>query len=190
MDAEGLSLAQTVEELQASLDHIVADLKAFHCKAVLLFGSAVPFLENTLAPRPKDIDLLVVSNNPPFVLQSRDYGLPVESLVFRLDQITAVAHSLRYDPKLVALSKLYSKNIAKGHARDVIAAALLLGPAYGAFGIQQIEIEDRADERDYSRHRVLAGAAWWHRLTAYARERRGPWKRFSDRLVGAEQFRA
>jgi hypothetical protein len=109
--------------------------------------------------------------------------------MFRVDQITALAHSLRYDSKLIALSKLYSKNVAKGHARDVIAAALLLGSGYGAFGIEQIEIEDQTDGRDYSLHRVLMGEEWWHQLTIYARKRRGPWKKYSDRLGGVELFK-
>jgi len=176
-------------DFKVILGNIVADLKSYYPKTVLLFGSLARRLETGSDIVPHDIDLLVVGNNSPFELQSRDYGLPVEPLVFRVDQITAVAHSLRYDPKLVALSRLYSKNLAKAHAKDVIAAALLLGPTYGDYGIEQIEIEGQLDERDYSLHQVLSGEDWWSRLTAYARERRGPWRRFSDRLGGVEQFR-
>lgn len=180
---------KTPEKLEEILAEITADLNSYYPKAVLLFGSLARCLETGCDVVPNDIDLLVVGNNTPFDLQTRNYGLPVEPLVFRVDQMSAVAHSLRYDPKLMALSKLYSKNIAKAHARDVIAAALLLGPAYREFGIEQIEIEGQVDERDYSLHRVLVGNDWWQRLTTYAQERRGPWKKFSDRLGGVEQFR-
>jgi hypothetical protein len=64
-----------------------------------------------------------------------------------------------------------------------------LGPGYAEFGIEQIEIENRMDERDYSLHRVLIGGEWWRALTSYTRERRGPWRKFSDRLGGVEYFK-
>ncbi|MGB5984016.1 MAG: nucleotidyltransferase domain-containing protein [Desulfobacterales bacterium] len=178
----------TREQFERILAKIVADLESHYPKTVLLFGSLAHLLETGDGPPPNDIDLIVVGNNPPYELTTRDYGFPVEPLVFRVEQITALAYSLRYDPGFLALSKLYSKNIAKAHARDVIAAALLLGPGYGEFGIEQIEIEGRLDERDYSLHRVLSGNDWWGRLCAYARTRRGSFLRWSDRLAGVEKF--
>lgn len=178
-----------LEQWEQILAEILADLESHYPKTVLLFGSLAYRLEIGRGPLPNDIDLLVVGNNPPFELTARDYGVPVEALVFRVEQITALARSLRYDPVFLALSKLYSKNIAKAHARDVIAAALLLGPRYGDFGIEQIEINGQLDHRDYSLHRVLSGHDWWRRLCAYARARRGPFKRWSDRLAGVENFR-
>jgi hypothetical protein len=90
--------------------------------------------------------------------------------------------------KALALSKLYSKVVAKSHAIDVIAACLLLGPQYRAFGIEQIEINGRLDQRDYSIQKVLHGHEWWRQLCEYARARRGPFKRLSDKLVLRDTF--
>jgi len=78
--------------------------------------------------------------------------------------------------------------LAKQHASPVIAACLLLGGTYRAFGIEQIERDGREDQRDYSVHQVLLGHAWWRQLVAYARERRGPLKRLSDKIVRREVF--
>ena len=66
---------------------------------------------------------------------------------------------------------------------DVIVAAMLLGPAYNEFGIEQIDIDGLTDTRDYSIHRVLTGDAWWQRLRRYACERRGPLMRFTDKIA-------
>ena len=189
MTASAISGPQKYAQM---LNEIVADLSAYYPNAVLLFGSMVRGLEarSDGQTAPNDIDLLVVGSNTPLELESRNYGLPVEILHFHEDQITAIAHSLRYDPRLMALAKLYSKNIAKAHARDVIAAALLLGPAYREFGIEQIEIDGQPDKRDYGLQRILMGAARWRRLSAYARDRRGPWRKLSDRLGGVERFQA
>jgi hypothetical protein len=114
----------------------------------------------------------------------------VEVNLFKIHQLTEIAKSLRYDTKPVALSKLYGKNLFKKHARDVIAACLLLGPAYNEFGIEQIEIDGLRDKRDYSVHHVLSGKAWWERICTYAKERRGPLKRFSDKIVENYEFQA
>ena len=70
----------------------------------------------------------------------------------------------------------------------VIAAAMMLGPAYGEFGIEQIEINGIIDTRDYSIHRVLMGGGWWARLCRYAAERRGPLMRFTDKMVRNYEF--
>ena len=66
---------------------------------------------------------------------------------------------------------------------------MMLGPGYGDFGIEQIEIDGITDTRDYSIHRVLMGDAWWERLCRYALERRGPLMRFTDKIVGSYDFK-
>lgn len=132
--------------------------------------------------------MLVVGSNDPFAVARKNYGLKAELFFFHTDDIVTIAKSLRYDSKPIMLSKLYTKNVAKQHARDVIAACLLLGPVYTEYGIQQIEIEGRVDKRDYSVHRVLFGRKWWAALSAYARERRGPLGRLSDKIVGNDRF--
>ncbi len=173
--------------LQAT-EKVAEDLKDYYPIAVLLFGSMASWLEGVSDKIPNDMDLLIVGNNRPFELKNRNYGIEVEFNLMRIEQMTHIAYSLRYDNKAVALSKLYSKNVVKQHCIDVTAACLLLGPSYKEFGIEQIEVDGLSDKRDYSIHRVLMGKEWWDRLCGYARERRGPWKRFSDRLVGIDKF--
>ena len=134
------------------------------------------------------MDILFVGNNPPYKVERKDYGVAVQFNRMPVDQIVAIAKSLRYDSKVSALSKLYSKNVMKLHSIDVIAACLLLGPKYNDFGIEQIEVDGLVDKRDYSVHQVLFGQRWWSRLREYASERRGPWKRFSDKIVQNENF--
>ena len=89
----------------------------------------------------------------------------------------------------MALAKLYGDQLSRQHARNVIAACLLLGPRYREFGIEQIEVDGLEDTRDYSVHKVLSGDQWWQRLSSFARERRGPLKRLSDKIIGSDQFR-
>jgi hypothetical protein len=121
-------------------------------------------------------------------VKSKDYGAAFDLQVFRPDQFIAIARSLRYDARPAALAKLYSGNVVKQHSRDVIAACMMLGPTYNDFGFEQIEIDGKADPRDYSVHRVLYGREWWERLSAFARERRGPLKRFSDKIFNGDVF--
>ncbi len=173
--------------LQAT-ETVAEDLKNYYPSAVLLFGSMASYLEGVSDKIPNDMDLLIVGNNRPFELKNRDYGIEVEFNLMPVEQMIHIAYSLRYDNKAVALSKLYSKNVVKQHCIDVTAACLLLGSSYKAFGIEQIEIDGLSDKRDYSVHRVLLGKEWWHHLQDYACERRGPWKRFSDKLVGIDTF--
>lgn len=137
---------------------------------------------------PRDADILMVGNNVPFDVQSRDYGCDIELHVFKSQIMINIARILRYDAKPVALSKLYSKVVFKNHSRDIIAACLLLGPTYNDFGIEQIEVDSLIDKRDYSVHKILYGEKWWWYLSKYARERRGPLKRFSDKIVGRSDF--
>jgi predicted nucleotidyltransferase len=178
-----------LEKHQKILEDTVEALRPYHPKTILLFGSLARHLANGLEESlPQDIDILVVGYHVPPEIATRATTVPIEVLHFRIDQIVAIARSLRYDPKPVALSKLYGKNVVKSHARDVIAASLLLGPGYGQFGIQQIEIEALPDERDYSVHEVLLGRSWWKRLCAYARQRRGPFKLWSDKIAGNDHF--
>ena len=131
-----------------------------------------------------------MTNNPPIGFAYRDYGCPVELHRFTEARIVGIARSLRYDSRPVALAKLYGRVLARQHAIDVIAAALLLGSTYGTFGIEQIEIGGITDERDYSIHKVLLGEAWWQRLRRFAAERRGPLLRFSDKISGNDRFTA
>jgi hypothetical protein len=174
---------------QKILDDIVYDLKRHHPKVVLLFGSMARMLTDmdTVHP-PNDIDLLVVGDQIPVSLETKDYGFPTEMIRMRTRTLTEIARSLRYDSRPVALAKLYGHQLAKQHASPVIAACLLLGRTYRAFGIEQIELDGREDQRDYSVHQVLLGHAWWRQLVAYARERRGPLKRLSDKIVRREVF--
>lgn len=191
-------LPEVPEEILPILKHrvhviqqITDDLKGYYPKTVLLFGSMARYLAGDRSGHfPNDIDLLVVGDNPPLAVESKDYGCMVEVNLFKIHQLTEIAKSLRYDTKPVALSKLYGKNLFKKHARDVIAACLLLGPAYNEFGIEQIEIDGLRDKRDYSVHHVLSGKAWWERICTYAKERRGPVKRFSDKIVENYEFQA
>jgi len=174
----------------AALRRLTRELAAGHARSVLLFGSTARRLIGSRQDRvPADLDIIAVTNNyfPPPAEQA--YGLPVQLHRFRIERMIALAAMLRYDPKPVILARLYGHNVIQGHARRVIAACLLLGPDYPEFGIQQIDIDGRADTRDYSVHQVMHGHEWWARLTAFARERRGPIKRLSDRLTGLDQFR-
>jgi predicted nucleotidyltransferase len=168
----------------SAIERIKVDLKDCHPKALLLFGSLARWLAGDPGDHlPNDLDLLVVTNNTPFLVMRTDYGATVELHSFTVDRIVGIAKSLRYDSRPVALSKLYSRVLAREHAIDVIAAAMMLGPAYRDFGIEQIEVNGITDTRDYSIHRVLMGGRWWERLRLYAAERRGPLMRFTDKIV-------
>ncbi|MDJ0720625.1 MAG: nucleotidyltransferase domain-containing protein [Desulfobacterales bacterium] len=173
----------------AILPQITQELESYHPQAVVLFGSLARHLqEMPLDHAPNDIDILVVGDNVPATIAPRYTDFPLELLRFRVHAFTAIARSLRYDPKPLALTRLYSNQLARQHARGVIAACLLLGPGYRAFGIEQIEIDGLEDERDYSVHRVLSGERWWRRISCFARERRGPVKHLSDKIVGLDRF--
>jgi hypothetical protein len=180
-----------LQSMLSAITRVTADMKDYHPKALLVFGSFARYLADGLNDHlPKDLDLLVITDNPPFIVSNTDYGCPIELHRFTVDRIMGIARSLRYDSRPVALSKLYGRVLVKKHAIDVIAAAMLLGPTYGDFGIEQIEINGITDTRDYSIHRVLTGQAWWTRLCRYAAQRRGPLMRFSDMLAGNDVFNA
>jgi predicted nucleotidyltransferase len=173
----------------SAIERIKADLKEYHPKALLLFGSLARHLAGEPGDHlPHDVDLLVVTNNSPFLVMQKDYGCAVELHRFTVDRIVGIARSLRYDSRPAALSKLYGRVLVREHALDVIAAAMMLGSAYGNFGIEQIEINGMADTRDYSIHRVLMGDGWWKRLCDYAAQRRGPLMRFTDKIVRDYDF--
>jgi hypothetical protein len=174
--------------LQA-IEQVTADLKDYYPKAVLLFGSLARRLAGQVTDRlPNDMDVMIVCNSRPFAVEKKNYGIPVELNRMTVEQVVNIARSLRYDSKAVALSKLYSKNVLKQHSIDVIVACMMLGPTYNDFGIEQIDIGSAIDTRDYSVHRVFFGEQWWQRLRRYASERRGPWKRFVDRMVQDDRF--
>ena len=136
--------------LNSLLEEVTGKLSACYPKAVLLFGSAVAFLENPDAnPVPNDLDILLVTDNPLLDITLEGLDPPVELHRFHSHEVSVVARSLRYDSRAVAISKLYAKNVAKQHARDVILASILLGPSYNDFGIEQIDIQGRIDTRDY-----------------------------------------
>jgi hypothetical protein len=176
---------------QGLLNRIVRDLKPERPCAVLLFGSTARFLlEPNAVSQPRDIDLLVIGDQIPVTFETADYGFPTEIRRMRTFVLTEIARSLRYDSRPVALAKLYGKQMVQQAADGVVAACLLLGPDYRSFGIQQIEIEGREDPRDYSVHQVLDGHRWWRQVAAYARKRRGPLRRYSDRIAGREMFDA
>ena len=174
-----------------ALERIQDDLKDYHPKTVLLFGSLARHLAGDPGDNPpNDVDLLVVTNNTPFLVINKEYGCTVELNSLPVNRIVEIARSVRYDSRPAALSKLYGRVLAKEHSIDVIAAAMMLGPTYGDFGIEQIEIDGLTDQRDYSIHRVLMGRMWWERLCRYAQERRGPLMRFTDKIVGTYTFQA
>ncbi len=180
---------ERIRSFEDALHQLAEDVAEYYPKTVLLFGSLARWLAGVQVEKlPNDMDILVVGNTSPFKVERKDYGAPMQLNRLSVDQTVAIAKSLRYDSKVAALSKLYSKNLVKQHSIDVIAACLMLGPNYNDFGIQQIEVDGIIDKRDYCVHRVLFGEQWWSRLRAYARERRGPWKRFSDRIVYNEEF--
>ncbi len=179
-----------LEIMLSALARITAEMSDYHPKTLLLFGSLARYLAGDRGDRPpNDVDLLVVTNNTPFLLMETDYGCPVELHSFTVDRAVGIARMLRYDSRPAALSKLYGRVLAKAHSIDVIAAAMMLGPDYPAFGIEQIEIDGITDTRDYSIHRVLVGQRWWRRLSRYAAERRGLWGRFADKIVHNYDFR-
>lgn len=191
-EESGFSEKDAKERIRAfenALCQLAEDVAEYYPKTVLLFGSLARWLTGVPGEKlPNDMDILFVGNTSPFNVERKDYGVRVQLNRLPVDQAVAIAKSLRYDSKLTALSKLYSKNLVKQHSIDVIAACLMLGPNYNEFGIQQIEVDGISDKRDYSVHRVLFGEKWWERLRAYARERRGPWKRLSDRIAFNELF--
>ena len=165
------------------------ELGAYHPRVVLLFGSMARFRAGIDTSHvPNDMDLLVVGDQIPPVFETKDFGFPTEITRMRTHTMTEIARSLRYDSRPVALSKLYGNQLLKKQASSVIAASLLLGPGYRAFGIEQIEVDGREDERDYSVHQVLLGNKWWRQIVDYARERRGPLRRFSDKIVQRDIF--
>lgn len=183
-----------MKELQnklATLPRITSDLEVYHPLAVVLFGSLARHIRGLpLDHTPHDIDMLVVGDNVPATLAKKYESIPFELLRFRTHAFLAIARSLRYDPKPLALTRLYGNQLAHQHARNVIAACLLLGPGYRQFGIEQIEIDGVEDPRDYSVQQVLLGENWWRQISSFARERRGPIKRFSDKIVGCDRFEA
>ena len=176
--------------MQSALASIQADISDYHPKALLLFGSLARYLAGDSGGHlPNDIDLLVITNNTPFLLMGRDYGCPVELHSFTVDRAVGIARMLRYDSRPAALSKLYGRVLARAHSIDIIAAAMMLGSDYPAFGIEQIEIDGIMDTRDYSIHRVLSGQRWWRALCRYAAERRGPLGRLADKIVHNYDFK-
>lgn len=181
-----------MRELQDKLETlsgITSDLEIYRPLAVVLFGSLARLIRGLpLAHPPRDIDMLVVGDNVPAGITEKYATIPLELQRFRSHAFLAMARSLRYDPKPLALTKLYSNQLAHKHARRVIAACLLLGPGYRQFGIEQIEIDGVEDTRDYSVHQVLHGERWWRQISSFARERRGPLKRFSDKIAGRDRF--
>ena len=178
-----------LQTLLTAMARITENLRAWHPKALLLFGSLARTLAGDPGDRPpNDIDLLLVSNNPLTMPPAQDVDCPVELHRFTVERMVGIARCLRYDSRPVALSRLYGRVLARQHAIDVIAAAMLLGPSYGEFGIEQIDRDGKSDPRDYSIHRVLIGDAWWQRLRRYAGQRRGPWRRLSDKLACNDVF--
>jgi len=182
-------MTDDLQEKLKVLHNVVKDLEQYRPRAVLLFGSMARLQAGIdKSHMPNDIDLLVVGDQVPAVFETKLYDFPTEITRMRIHTITEIARSLRYDSRPVALSKLYGNQLFKQQASNVIAASLLLGPGYRAFGLEQIELEGCEDQRDYSVHQVLLGGKWWRQIVDYARERRGPLKRFSDKIVQGDMF--
>ena len=181
-------MAETKPDVQAVVQQIALDLEVYYPKTVLLFGSAARLMGSAGEGVPNDIDMIFVGNNQPFRPLNKTYPLPLELHHIRVHRMVEIARVLRYDAKPIALSKLYGTTLARQHSIDIILAAMLLGPSYNDFGIEQIAIGNDLDERDYSFHQVLFGDAWWQRLTRYARETRGLLGRFSDKIVHRYEF--
>ncbi len=179
-----------IEKKVKVVQRISAELREHHPRAVVLFGSMARYLAGMeMDHEPGDIDLIMVGDNPPTAVENKDYGCDIELHRFRIHPFVDIAKTLRYDSKPAALSKLYGSVLMKQHSRNIIAACLLLGPSYNDFGIEQIEVDAKSDPRDYSVHKVLVGKKWWRSISDYARERRGPLKRFSDKIVNRCEFR-
>ncbi len=186
MPSNGNKKADTLTD---AISRITQEIRQYHPKTVLLFGSTASYLSGDHNDHfPNDIDIFLVGDNTPFSMMKTDYGFPVEFHRLKIFEMVNVAKTLRYDTKPIALTKLYTNVLARQHAINVIAAALLLGPSYNDFGIEQIDINGMSDKRDYSLHKVLVGNDWWQALTRYARDRRGPLKRFSDKMVDRFEF--
>ncbi len=187
--SDGGAPGPSVDAIIAVLAHIVAAHRPDRPKVITLFGSTVPYLDGVADTRPpNDLDILLVGD---FLMASPDAPvspLPVELHPFRTEEMISIAHTLRYSPKPLALSRLYGKAVVKQHSRNIIAACLLLGPSYRNFGIEQIDVDGLEDTRDYSRHRVLHGRDWWRRLQAFARRRRNVFEHMADKIVGANRF--
>ena len=187
--AESASVRAEIETKLRAIDQITDDMKPYHPRVLLLFGSMARYLLGSPRARPpNDIDILVVGSNRPFGVFMKNYGVEVDLIHFRIDRFVKIAKSLRYDTRFLSLSKLYLSNLLARHARDIIAASILLGPRYNDFGIEQIEVDAMTDTRDYSAHIILLGDTWWDEITAYARNRRGPAKRLSDKIVHQSEF--
>lgn len=184
-----MSPVSTQTQIKNVLGDIVSAFLPSRPKVMLLFGSAVVFLDAAGdAPVPNDLDILLVGDLLMASLEADVFPIPVETHRFRTEEMLSIAHTLRYFPKPLALSRLYGKAVIRQHSRNIIAACLLLGPTYRNFGIEQIDINGLEDTRDYSKHRVLHGGNWWGRLQAFARERRTVIQYMADRIIGADQF--
>jgi hypothetical protein len=182
-------MTESRQNIGQVVQEVTDDLQAYYPKTVLLFGSAARLLNGIGGEdAPNDIDMIFVGNNVPFQPMNRSYPFPLELHHVRVHRIVEIARTLRYDPKAVALSKLYGATLARQHSINIIIAAMLLGKAYNDFGIEQIAVGNTLDARDYSFHRVLYGENWWQELTRYARERRGVLGRFSDKVVKRYEF--
>ena len=176
-------------EWQRQIQRACDQIKPWYPKTILLIGSMARYLLGIDRDQsPNDIDLLVVVDNPLLDFRTRPAELPIELHRYQIEEMIQIAYSLRYNAKSVALSKLYGKTVLKQHSRDIIAAALLLGPRYNDFGIEQIEIDGQTDPRDYSIHQVLYGNRWWQALSRYATKRRGPMGWLSDKLFYLDRF--
>ena len=63
----------------SAIEHIKADMVNYHPKALLLFGSLARFLAGDPGDHlPNDADLLVITNNTPFLVMQTDYGCKIE----------------------------------------------------------------------------------------------------------------
>lgn len=171
--------------LKVVVEQITREVTRYYPRTVILFGSAARHLQGLQTESPEDIDLLYVGTLSP--IEKHKYDIPVDLFFFETREILSIAKSLRYLPKATARSKMFFKDNWRGYVRADIAACLLLGPAYPAYGFLQMEGEEQY--RDYSVHQVLHGASWWYALQEYAQEHRGVMGLGIDKILGLDRFK-
>jgi len=174
-----------MENITKILELIRADLGRHHPKAVLLFGSAARYLQNSQKEAPQDFDVFYVAAFTP--VPSKTLPVKVDLHAYTEYELVGIARSLRYSPRFLSRAKMYMQDTWHGTLRYDIAACLLLGPSYADYGFLQMENEK--SYRDYSVHEVIFGKRWWRALQSWAQEYRGPKGLFLDKSLGTDHFK-
>jgi len=161
------------------------DLSTHHPRTVLIFGSAVRYLQKIQEEEPEDFDIFYVAPFTPVLSES--IPVKVDLHCYTEYELIRIARSLRYSPKFLSRAKMYMQDTWHATLRSDIAACLLLGPTYQDYGF--LQMEDEKTFRDYSIHEVLSGKKWWHALQAWTQDHRGPKGLFFDKALGNDRFR-